>query len=246
MVVTEPVRVKLCGLTRAEDVRGAVDAGADFLGFVLALDSPRCLSPAALAALLHGVDTGRAQRVAVVRDQPAEWINDVVAACGIDFVQLHGHEPRDFAAALAVPVIRMRPVRAATPTVGAALGHVGPDGSTVGHDATDEGARAATLPALPLAPNVFAVLFDTAGADGQSGGGQGRRADPAAIRAALASLPPGTRAFLAGGLAPDNVAAAVRKYRPWGVDVSSGIETAPGVKDVERMRAFVAAAKAAL
>src|SRR5262245_26533042 len=120
-IVTEPVRVKLCGLTRAEDVRAAVDAGADFLGFVLALDSPRCLSPAALVALLHGVDTGRAQRVAVVRDQTAEWINDVVAACSIDFVQLHGHEPRDFAAAVSVPVIRSRPVRATVAALNATI-----------------------------------------------------------------------------------------------------------------------------
>lgn len=229
--MTEPVRVKLCGLTCAEDVRVAVDAGADLLGFVLALDSPRCLTPAALAALLHGVDTGRAQRVAVVRDQPAEWINDVVAACSIDFVQLHGHEPRDFAAAISVPVIRARPVRDAVVV-------------TAGAAPSDAFAADATLAALPLAPNVFAVLFDTADADGRSGG-LGRRAEPTAIRAAFSRLAPGTRALLAGGLAPDNVAAAVRKYRPWGVDVSSGIESAPGVKDAERMRAFVAAAKSA-
>jgi phosphoribosylanthranilate isomerase len=261
--MTETPRVKLCGLMRADDVRAAVAAGADYLGFVLAPDSPRALAPAALGALLHDVDTGFAQRVVVVRDQPAAWINDVVLACGVDFVQLHGREPRDFPAALVVPVLRARPVApAATPAPASGIDAAArkaaggaaavADVDTTAAAGAPESAAARLVPGgwppapVPLAPNVFAVVLDTAGTDGTLHGGSGRRADAPAVRAALAALPPGTRVFLAGGLTPDNVAASVRKFRPWGVDVASGIETAPGVKDAARMRAFVQAAKQAL
>jgi phosphoribosylanthranilate isomerase len=249
--VSDSVRVKLCGLASAADVRAAVAAGADYLGFVLAPGSPRTLEPAALVALLRDVDTGVAQRVVVVRDQPAAWINEIVGECGVDFVQLHGREPRDFPAALAVPAWRVRHLRAASGD--AYTDAVAPASESAGVAATADAERAPAARvtawaewagAMPLPPNVFAVLLDTDAADGR-GGGRGRRADPVAIRAELAALPAGTRAFVAGGLTPENVAATVRRFRPWGVDVSSGVESAPGVKDAARMRAFVQAAKSA-
>jgi phosphoribosylanthranilate isomerase len=244
--VSDSVRVKLCGLTRVEDVRAAVAAGADYLGFVLAAGSPRMLTPVELAALLRDVDTGTAPRVIVVRDQPAAWINDVVVECGIDFVQLHGHEPRDFPAALAVPVVRVRYVPVAHPAAATVAATSGVPAAARGPAAqlADPAHAADVAIPMPLPPNVFAVLLDTVDGDGRSGG-RGRRADAAAIRATLAGLPPGARAIVAGGLTPENVAAAVRKFRPWGVDTSSGVESAPGIKDAARMRAFVQAAKSA-
>ena len=233
--MSDQVRVKLCGLRRPEDVNAAVDAGADYLGFVLALGSPRTLTSEELAALRDGTRTGTARTVGVFRDQPAAWINAVVRSCGLDFVQLHGHEPRDFPAALDVPVLRVLRVKSAIRVEARA-----PAARLAG--ATD-------LPAdpwarVPLAPNVFAALVDVEDAVGRSGG-LGLAADPSALAALFATLTLETRVFLSGGLAPGTVAEAVRRYRPFAVDVSSGIESAPGVKDTARLAAFVAAAKGA-
>lgn len=233
--MTAAVRVKICGLRRIEDAHAAVQAGADFLGFVLAPGSPRTITPEELALLRRAIDLGNTRVVGVVRDQPAEWINDVVRSCGLDYVQLHGHEPRDFAAALAVPALRVSHVRAAAARTESArpAAHLDPR--------TDYGALA---PAI-LPPNVFAILLDAQDAAGRSGG-LGLQPDAAAVAAAQAALPPGTPVFLSGGLTPGNVADAVRRVRPFAVDVSSGVESAPGVKDAARIAAFIAAAKGAL
>lgn len=229
-----PVHVKICGLRRIEDAHAAVRAGADYLGFILAPGSPRTVTLEELAALRRGIDLGAARIVGVVRDQPAAWINDAVRLCGLDYVQLHGHEPRDFAGALAVPVLRVVRVRTPAAHVARPAAHLDPDGGRYG----------ALAPAV-LPPNIFAVLFDSQNAAGQSGG-LGLRADVDAVLAARATLPPGTPVFLSGGLTPGNVADAVRAVRPFAVDVSSGVESAPGVKDATRIAAFIAAAKGAL
>ncbi len=231
--MSDPVRVKLCGLRRAQDVAAAVDCGADYLGFVLAPGSPRSLTPEELAALRAGTQTGAARTVGVFRDQPAEWINAVVQSCGLDMVQLHGHEPRDFPGALVVPVLRVLRVKSAIRVEARA-----PAARLAG--GTDLPAEPGAC--VPLAPNVFAALVDVEDAMGRSGG-LGLAADPSALAVLLATLPAQARVFLSGGLTADTVAAAVRCYRPFAVDVSSGIESAPGVKDPARMAAFVAAAK---
>ena len=248
--MTSPVQVKICGLRRIEDAYAAVQAGADYLGFILALGSPRTITPEELAALRRGIDLGATRIVGVVRDQPAAWINDAVRSCGLDYVQLHGHEPRDFAAALAVPVLRVVRLRGAT---GAARVEVARPAARL--DA--EGAMRGALAPAGLPPNVFAVLFDAETAAGQSGG-LGLRPDAGALAAARAALPDATRVFLSGGLTPENVALAVRTIRPFAVDVSSGVEHSPGkevssglehspgIKDAARIAAFVAAAKGAL
>ena len=221
--MSRSVHVKMCGLKRPDDVRHAVSLGADYLGFVFAPGGPRALEPAEAERMLHGLQTGAARRVGVFRDATATFVNEVAERCGLDLVQLHGHEPRDYPSALRVPVLRALHVRAVTNPAG------------VVDDVTSPVADG-----MPLAPNVEAVLLDPEDAAGQSGG-LGLAADPAAIAAMLAVLPAGTRVFLSGGLTPANVAAAVRTFHPYAVDVSSGIEAAPGVKDQERMTAFVAA-----
>lgn len=217
------VRVKMCGLVRRDDVGHAVALGVDYVGFVFVPGGPRTLSPEAAERLLTGLDTGNSLRVGVFRDAPATFINEIVARCNLDRVQLHGHEPRDFPSAVTVPVLRSMRVQATLPA--------GP---------RPEPRLAA---ALPLPPNVEALLLDPEDAAGRSGG-LGLRADPAAIASALALVPPGTRLFLSGGLTPDNVAATARTWKPFAVDVSSGIESEPGRKDAGRMAAFVAALEA--
>jgi len=211
-------RIKFCGLRRPEDVATAVELEADYLGFVFAPSSPRALEPQAAEALLAEIPTGPAQRVGVFQDQPLRFINEVVRRCRLDLVQLHGHEPRDLPGAIVVPVLRaMRVPTASVPVPPPTRG-------------------------VELAPNVFGVLIDAMASDGRSGG-TGRIPDAGALEAAYAGLPAGTRVFLAGGLRPDTVAARIRNLAPFAVDVSSGIESAPGVKDRRRMAAFVAAVR---
>jgi len=215
------VRVKFCGLVRREDVHEAVELGAEYLGFVFVPEGPRSVTSDHVEKLLRDVETRDALRVGVFRDQEAMYVNEVVRRCRLDLVQLHGWEPRDYPSGIRVPVLRVWRVPA--------LGVLAP------------GAAADLLPERPtLAPNVAGVLVDAADASGRSGG-LGLAPDPTALEALQRSLPVGARVFLSGGLTPENVASRVGAFRPWAVDVSSGVESAPGAKDPKRMAAFVAA-----
>jgi phosphoribosylanthranilate isomerase len=239
---------------RGQDVREAVRLGADFLGFVFAPGGPRSLTPETARRMLRGLDTGQAQRVGVFRDQPARFVNEVVEKCGLDLVQLHGDEPRDYPSALAVPALRVVHVpvlEAAVPAgatkraSGARVARGAETSGIVADGAASEasgsnGGTSRVGHQVPLAPNVFAVLVDAQDEKGLRGG-LGRRIDPEALENVLRSLPAGTRVIVAGGLTPENVGEVVERHRPFAVDVASGIESAPGVKDAERMAAFMAA-----
>ncbi len=196
--------VKICGLTSAADAAAAVEAGADYLGFVFFPVSRRCLEPAA-AAWIRGV--GGAARVGVFRDQDPDLVRSVRAAAGLDLVQLHGHESPQACAALGGRDAVVKAI------------HVG--------GAVDWSEVAAYA-------SVARILFDTAS---PTGGGTGRTFD----WERLAGRPEGLRFWLAGGLSPDNVAAAVRRLRPAGIDVASGVELGVGRKDADRMRRLVKA-----
>lgn len=225
--------IKFCGLRRTEDVAKAVELRAAFLGFVFVPRSPREVDVARVRAVLDAVDTAGARRVGVFRDQPAVDVNAVVRACGLDLVQLHGHEPRDYASAIEVPVLRV--VRVASASPGAPRVTRPGTGARLAPEASNPiGNR------VPQAPNVEAVLLDAQDGAGRSGG-LGLQIAPWALQAALEALPEGTRVFLSGGLTPENVAALASRYAPFAVDVSSGVESAPGVKDHAKMERFVAA-----
>lgn len=228
--MSRTTRIKICGLCRPEDVEYAVQLGVEYLGFVFAPGSPRRLDPERARDLLSGIDTRGALRVGVFCDQPAVEVNAIVQQCGLDLVQLHGHEPRDFPGALVVPVLRALHV----PAAGI------PEARAAGAARLERAPQSAIGRGVALAPNVLAVLLDAVDESGRSGG-LGRRMAPAALAAALASLPPAARVFLSGGLDPGNVAAIAARWAPFAVDVSSGVETAPGIKDHDRMRRFVAA-----
>lgn len=202
--------VKICGLTTAGDALAAAAAGADLLGFVFFPHSRRCL-PAAATAWIAALPLGRAGRVGVFRDQEAGLIEEVVAAAGLELVQLHGDEDPETCARLGG---RGRVIKA-----------VSVDGPV------DWGRVRAWA-------EVARILFDTAS---PTGGGTGRTFD----WSLLAACPPGLSFWLAGGLNPGNVGAAIALARPEGVDVASGVELAVGRKDPARMRAFVGAARAA-
>ncbi|MFD7866739.1 phosphoribosylanthranilate isomerase [Streptomyces sp. NPDC059783] len=196
--------IKVCGLSRPEDVAAAVEAGADAVGFVLT-PSPRQVAPDTARALAALVPEGIAT-VAVFRGEPLDEVRKAAAEAGVTTVQLHGDEPPEHFAALRADGFRL--VRATSPGSGAPL---------------ETGAYGEDL-----------LIVDSPRP------GSGERWDPAALGAA----PTGSW-LLAGGLGPDNVAAAVTDLRPWGVDVSSGVEASRGVKNPALITRFVAAARAA-
>lgn len=205
--------VKVCGLTRPEDVEVAVEVGVDYLGFVFA-ESPRRVdvdraSELALESRVLGFTGGL---VGVFVDASLEVLRDAADRCDLDVLQLHGAESPDAVVAAA----RLRPVWKA----------IGIEADTTSVALMGEAARF---------KDVDAILLDTA--NGGQGGGTGLTFD----HSVAAPLAAERHVVLAGGLTPENVAEAVRVARPFAVDVSTGVEFAPGIKDPDRVRAFMAA-----
>lgn len=209
--------VKICGLKTPETLDAALDAGADLVGFVHFPRSPRHLDLTSGAALARQVGR-RARIVALVVDADDHLLEDVVAAFAPDLLQLHGHETVE-----RVAYIRGRFGR----EVMKALPVAGP------RDLDCVGAFAAVADRL---------LFDAKPPPGAPlPGGNGLAFDWTLI----ASLDPGRPVMLSGGLDPISVSQALARTRVDGVDVSSGVESAPGVKSPEKIRAFIQAARAA-
>ena len=196
-------RIKICGLTRPQDVRVAVECGADALGFVFYPPSPRAVSieqAAELVALLPPFVTAVGL---FVNATPAE-VEAVLARVPLQLLQFHGDEAESDCARYGRPWIkaaRMRP----------------------GVDLLEFAAS------YPRASGILVDAF----VDGYGGGG--RTFDwtliPAGFKRPL---------VLSGGLDADNVGDAVRRIRPWAVDVSSGVESAKGIKDADMIAAFIA------
>jgi phosphoribosylanthranilate isomerase len=200
-----PVRVKFCGMTRAQDLRAADELGADAVGLNLAR-GPRKLEleqAVELARLLPPFVVA----VALFVDATEEAILEAMRRTRAQVAQLHGDEPPELAERL----------RARFPVLKAF--------------AVQDAASLARIRGYPA----DAYLLDA------PGGGSGRTWD----HALLAGLDFGHPLVLAGGLTPENVGAAVRIARPWGVDVASGIESAPAQKDRAKMAAFITAVRAA-
>lgn len=200
------VRVKICGLTRGEDVDAAVLAGADALGFVFAPRSQRVLEAGQAAALVARVPAF-VSRVGLFMNQDSETVAAVLGQVPLSLLQFHGSEDAGFCRQFGMPYIK-----AVSVDSGRAVGR-----------AEEEYTDAAALLLDSHAPGGVGgtgVVFDW-------------------------SLIPRTRlpVVLAGGLAPGNVRMAVERLKPWAVDVSSGVETAPGIKDEELMREFIKEAK---
>jgi phosphoribosylanthranilate isomerase len=212
------IRVKICGLAEPAGVAAALAAGADALGFVFFARSPRCVTPRQAAAL-SAPAAGRARRVGLFVDAPDEEIAAVLVACPLDALQLHGAETPARVAALRA--------RFGLPVVKA-----------LGIGAAEDLAAA----------RVHAEVADALLLDARPPPGADR---PGGHAAAFDwSLVAGLRVrvpwLLAGGLTPANVAEAIRATGAPGVDVSSGVEASPGVKDPAKVAGFVAAARGSL
>ena len=204
------VEIKFCGMTRAADADYAASLGAAYVGIIFA-KSPRRVDPAAAAAVLAGVRE-RASTVGVFGDATVETIGTVASDLRLDVVQLHGDPSPDV-----VDSMRRR-------FSGAVWAAMRIDGSALPDTAAG------------LLAVADAVVLD-ARVEGQLGG-TGHSFDWNAIARTLERRSDHARVVLAGGLSPENVARAVRIISPDVVDVSSGVESAPGIKDHARMRAF--------
>lgn len=224
------VRVKICGVTRLEDALTSLEAGADYLGFILYPPSPRAIAPRDLSDLIGQLR----QRVEIfarpqppllvgvfVNETPA-YVAQVLDKCQLDLAQLSGDEtpaqindPASEIGGRAYKALRMK----------------AEDSMAVIEDyyAKEESAWETPIPRL-LLDTPHNSLY---GGTGQTGSWP--------LVAQLSAHYPGV--MLAGGLTPDNVAEAVRQVRPFAVDVASGVESSPGRKDHALVRAFVTQAK---
>lgn len=215
--------VKICGLSTPETLAAALDAGADMVGFVFFARSPRCVSLDA-ARMLAGQARGRAAIVALTVDAEDAALDAIINAIAPDLLQLHGRET--VARVAAVKTRFRRPVMKAV-------------GLATADDVAAARLQADTL-AAPGSPD--RMLLDAKPPKGAVlPGGNGLPFD----RNLVVGLDLGLPFMVSGGLDPASVAEAIRLIDPWGVDVSSGVERAPGVKDPARIEAFIRAARAA-
>lgn len=210
--------VKICGTTNLDDALAAAEAGADLLGFIFYPRSPRYVAPALVAEIVREV---RAQCAAPPRcvgvfvNTPLQDVQAILAQTNLDLAQLHGDESVDHLQALAGRGFKaIRPTNIQEAMASAAV--YAPFGS-------------------PWGPQLLIDAYHP-----HLYGGGGRRGDWEVAAAVAQQV---ERLLLAGGLTPETVTEAVRQVKPWGVDVASGVEAAPGRKDPAKLRAFIAAAK---
>lgn len=208
------VRVKICGLRTEADVAAVAAAGAAYAGFVFFAKSPRHLTVEAAARLALAAPPGLA-KVALTVDADDATLDAIVEGVPLDMLQLHGHESPD-----RVAEVRARYGLPVMKAVGVA----------------DEGDLAAVFDYSTVADQILVDAKPPKGADLPGGNGLAFDWRLVAQRRWLRPW------MLAGGLTPENVAEAVRLTNARQVDVSSGVESAPGVKDAAKIAAFVRAA----
>jgi phosphoribosylanthranilate isomerase len=212
-------RIKICGITREQDLRAAVDAGADAVGFVFYPDSPRFIAPEQLRLISHALPPF-VSGVALFVNPTVAQVHQAVDAAPIALLQFHGDETPAECAAIAATVKR--------PFVRAF--RVKPDTSALELLESEAQYRAAS-------PWFTGLLLDT-WVDAY--GGAGKVFDWSLIPKELAP-----RVVLSGGLSVQNVTGAVAQVRPFAVDISSGVEAAKGIKDARKIAAFIDAVRAA-
>lgn len=214
-----PVDVKICGLSTSETVMAALDAGAGFVGFNFYPPSPRYVSPSK-AGELAKLARGRARIVALIVDAEDSVIDDITRAVDPDFFQVQGSEGPERVAEIGrrsgKPVIKVIKVRT-----------------------LDDVAQTSAYDGIAAL-----ILYDAKAPETLKGalpGGNGVAFDWKLLGQGHAA----SGFLLAGGLNPGNVADAIRATGAPIVDVSSGVEKSPGIKDITLIREFIAAAKAA-
>lgn len=216
-------KVKICGVRRLEDALVASEAGADFIGLVFVPGRPRRLAIDEARGIVDGLRASRApgdevsQLVGLFADQTLTEVNGTIRACGLDRVQLCGNESLDYCGQTEAGVIKVLHVPGGQP------------------EEPIIGELAERVNAYEAAGHLVTLDRLVAGIPG----GTGERFDWA-IAEEMSRR--GHSFLLAGGLLPENVAQAVARVKPWGVDVSSGVET-DGRKDPDKIRDFVRSAR---
>jgi len=213
--------IKICGTTSLADAQLAVEAGADAVGFVLAR-SPRQITPPAVSAIVAGLPS-QVEKIGVFVDADLDTICTIAQDCGLTGVQLH------FDTSSALPGQlreRLGPSLRILQVVHFQAELLTPQ---VNRHARD--------------PHIDALLVDSRTA--AAAGGTGTPFDWAEARKTVFVEQAQVKLVAAGGLNPANVARAIAILHPWGVDVVSGVEAAPGRKDPDKVRDFVARARTA-
>jgi phosphoribosylanthranilate isomerase len=203
-------KVKICGITNAEDAAAAVDAGADALGFVFHRKSQRYIEPTLARQIIMSLPP-LVTPVGVFVNEDQQVVRKLMDDCGLALAQLHGNESVTYCQELSRPILKALRVK---------------DRSTF-----------LALAEFRGRAGVRGFLLDAFSDQAFGGTGQVIDWQLAAEAAKAASI------LLAGGLTPDNVEKAIQAVRPYGVDVSSGVERGPGQKDHEKVRAFIRAVR---
>lgn len=210
------VKVKICGITNEEDLRAAIDYGADLLGFVVEVpSSPRNLTLPKARCLISKVPKGVGS-VAVTVFRSMDGLAHIQRELRANYLQLHGNFHHILELMFKIP--------SESRIIGAVDGR---------------GSDALAL-AIEFSGILHTILLDTAGNGGV--GGTGITHDWYSSRQIRDAIYP-TPLILAGGLTPENVGEAIKMVKPYGVDVSSGVEKKPGTKDHEKMLNFIVKAK---
>jgi phosphoribosylanthranilate isomerase len=208
-------RVKICGITDVSHARAAIKAGADLVGVVFA-PSPRQVTHEKAKEIAAAVKKYNVPVVGVFVNMPAATVNRVAASCGLDWVQLSGYENWEYCRQIKKPLIKTIHIPPGLPEK-ELLAQL------------EDGQRLARPPVYLLDTLVESKY-----------GGTGRAFNWEIARGAVAKYP----IIIAGGLNPRNVGRVVASLRPWGVDVSSGVERG-GVKDAGKIKAFIQAVRSA-
>jgi phosphoribosylanthranilate isomerase len=220
--------IKICGNTNFEDARLAVECGANAVGFVFAA-SPRQVGPELVRQITEKLP-GRVEKYGVFVDAAFDEIVSTVTVCGLTGVQLHRSSD-------ALLPFRLRQHFARFPGRLGILRVLHYKEQGVAPEFEQQLAELSQNDALD------AVLVDSSTA--RAVGGTGTSFDWLGARSSFLRAAPHLRLIAAGGLAPENVKRAIDILRPWGVDVVSGVESAPGKKDPARLLAFIRSAQQA-
>lgn len=201
-------RIKICGLTRPQDLEAAIHSGADAVGFVFYPPSPRYLGLVQAKELALRVPPF-VTRVGLFVNAEPQQVRDTLAEVPLDLLQFHGEEEADYCAQFGLPYLKAARVRPGVDLLEFAHTYASAQG----------------------------ILLD---AWVEAYGGVGQSFDWSLIPS---NLP--VPMILSGGLHVDNVGEAVMKIKPWAVDVSSGVESAKGIKDAGKIAAFITAVRTA-
>lgn len=222
--------VKICGITTLEDAQVAIEAGADLLGFVFYPKSPRYIEVEHAREIVkalrnsHFTIRNSPRFVGLFVNESVERIQTILAEAQLDYAQLHGDESPEILEKLGERAFRaIRPVDYE-------------DALTQAKQFCRSGTAAfSSSQTVEACPRLLLDAYDP-----KAYGGTGKKADWHAAAEVARQYP---NLLLAGGLSVENVAEAIRTVRPWGVDVSTGVEASPGRKDPRKIQKFIQLAK---